>query len=107
MDRDVEFATLDTLGFSKWKVGKVIFVEMAVLGVLSALVGIPLGYLMADLLAEVFAEILFAFPVILLVGAATTTFVMGLAFVLLSSTMPIRYSWKLDTDRTIRERTAG
>jgi len=37
----------------------------------------------------------------------TTTFLLGLVFVLLSSAMPIRYSWKLDTAQTIRERTAG
>ena len=50
---------------------------------------------------------LFYFPVVLAVGAAITIFVVGVAFVEISSIMPIRYSGKLDTDRTIRERTAG
>jgi putative ABC transport system permease protein len=107
MERDVEFATLDTLGFSKWQVGKVVFVEMTVLGLLSALIGIPMAYLMAWLLAGVFEEILFFFPVVLVIGATITTFVFGVVLVLMSSVMPIRYSWKLDTDKTIRERTAG
>jgi putative ABC transport system permease protein len=107
MERDVEFATLDTLGFTKWQVGKVVLVEMTILGLVSALIGIPMAYLMADLLAGVFEEILFFFPVVLVIGATVTTFVFGVVLVLLSSVMPIRYSWKLDTDRTIRERTAG
>jgi putative ABC transport system permease protein len=107
MERDVEFATLDTLGFSRWHVAKVITVEMGMLALISAAIGIPMSYLLAQLLAESFAQVLFEFPVILAVGAMTTTFFLGLVFVLLSSAMPIRYSWKLDTEQTIRERTAG
>ena len=45
-------------------------------------------------------------PTLLAVGAMTTTFLLGLVFVLLSSAMPVRCSWKLDTGQTIRERTA-
>ena len=107
MERDVEFATLDTLGFSRWHVAKVITVEMGVLALVSAAIGIPMSYVLAQMLAESFAEVLFKFPVILAVGAMTTTFFLGVVFVLLSSAMPIRYSWMLDTEQTIRERTAG
>ncbi len=107
MERDVEFATLDTLGFSRWSVAKVITVEMAVLAVISSAIGIPMSYVMGLLLVDSFAEVLFEFPVILAAGAMTTTFFLGVVFVLLSSAMPIRYSWKLDTEQTIRERTAG
>jgi len=107
MERDVEFATLDTLGFSRWQVAKVITVEMGALALISSAIGIPMSYVLAQLLAETFAQVLFEFPVILAVGAMTTTFFLGLVFVLLSSAMPIRYSWKLDTEQTIRERTAG
>jgi putative ABC transport system permease protein len=107
MERDVEFATLDTLGFSKWHTAKVITVEMGVLAVVASLIGLPMSYVLAQLLAETFAEVLFEFPVVLAAGAMTTTFFLGVFFVLLSSIMPIRYSWKLDTEQTIRERTAG
>jgi putative ABC transport system permease protein len=107
MERDVEFATLDTLGFSKMKVAKVILAEMSVLGLFSALVGIPMAYLMAWLMAGVFEDILFYFPVVLVLGATITIFIFGIVLVLFSSAMPIRYSSKLDTDKTIRERTAG
>jgi putative ABC transport system permease protein len=107
MERDVEFATLDTLGFSKWHVAKVITVEMTILALVSSLIGIPMSFILAQLLAESFAQVLFEFPVILATGAMITTFFLGVVFVLLSSIMPIRYSWKLDTEQTIRERTAG
>ena len=107
MERDVEFATLDTLGFSKWQVAKVITVEMGVLALIASVIGLPMAYILAQLLAESFAEVLFEFPVVFAVSAMITTFFLGVFFVLLSSIMPIRYSWKLDTEQTIRERTAG
>ncbi|MCK5414014.1 MAG: hypothetical protein KAJ35_01395, partial [Thermoplasmata archaeon] len=68
---------------------------------------IPMAYVLGVMLAESMAQVLFEFPVILAAGAMTTTFFLGVVFVLLSSAMPIRYSWKLDTEQTIRERTAG
>jgi ABC-type lipoprotein release transport system permease subunit len=107
MERDVEFATLDTLGFSRWHVAKVITIEMGVLALISSAIGIPMSYVLGLLLVDSFAEVLFEFPVILAAGAMTTTFFLGVVFVLMSSMMPIRYSWKLDTEQTIRERTAG
>ncbi len=45
--------------------------------------------------------------IVLVAGAAIMTFVMGVAFVMLSSFMPIRYASGLDTETTLRERTAG
>ncbi|MFW3146904.1 MAG: ABC transporter permease [Thermoplasmatota archaeon] len=107
MERDVEFATMDTLGISRWKVAKSILVEMAVLAVGAAAVGVPMAYLFAWLLAKVMEEVIFFFPIMFAVGATLLTFVAGFAFVLLSSFVPIRYANKLDVERTIRERTAG
>jgi len=107
MERDVEFATMDTLGVSKFKIAKSILVEMLVLGILSALASIPLVYLFAFLFSKVMAEVLFYFPVSFALGATIITFFAGLAFVLLSSVFPIRYARKIDTEKTIRERTTG
>jgi len=107
MERDVEFATMDTLGISKWKIAKSILVEMMVLAVLSAIVSIPLVYLFAAVFSKVMAEVLFYFPVSFALGATIITFFAGLAFVLLSSVFPIRYARKIDTEKTIRERTTG
>jgi putative ABC transport system permease protein len=107
MERDVEFATLDTLGISKRNVGKSIIVEMLILAVLASAIGLPFAYLFAKILAVVLEEVIFYFPVVIALGASITTFVIGIAFVLISSVVPIRYAKKLDTEATIRERTAG
>ena len=80
---------------------------MGTLALVSALIGIPMSYVLARVLANTMAKVLFTFPVVMAAGAMTTTFILGVLFVLLSSAMPIRYSWKLDTEQTIRERTAG
>src|SRR5512136_1936936 len=58
-------------------------------------VGIPMAYALAELLAGVMASVLFYFPVVLVAGAAVTTFTIGLAAVLISSAMPVRYAWGL------------
>ncbi len=107
MERDVEYATLDTLGITKGKVAKSILVEMGVMGLAASAIGIPLSYVLGKLLAVVLKDVIFYFPVVLVMGAAITIFIMGLFFVMLSSYMPIQYARKLDTETTIRERTAA
>jgi len=107
MERDVEYATLDTLGIPRGRVAAGILVEMGALGLMASAVGIPLSFVLAKMLAAVLREVLFYFPVVLVAGAAVMTFVMGVAFVMLSSIMPIRYASGLDTETTLRERTAG
>ncbi|MGA1822725.1 MAG: ABC transporter permease [Thermoplasmatota archaeon] len=107
MERDMEFATMATLGLGKWKVAKSILIEMMILGTFSAAIGIPMAYLFAKILSVLMAKVLFSFPIVFIVGATFTTFIGGLIFVLLSSIFPIRYARKLDVERTIRERTAG
>ena len=107
MERDVEFATLDTLGIKRSKVASSIAIEVGIMGLLASALAIPLSFVLGKALLYVLREVLFYFPVVLAVGAAITIFVVGVAFVEISSIMPIRYSGKLDTDRTIRERTAG
>jgi len=107
MERDVEFATLDTLGISKRLVAKSILIEIAILAVMSSAVGIPFAYIFGKLIAVVLESVVFYFPVIFALGASITIFLMGIIFVLISSIVPIRYSRKLNTETTIRERTAG
>ncbi len=107
MERDVEFATLDTLGVKRINVIKSLMVEMSVLGIVSAAVGVPCAYLFAWIFAILMAEVLFYFPVVFVMYATIATFFAGLAFVMVSSVVPVRYSGKLDTEKTIRERMAG
>jgi ABC-type antimicrobial peptide transport system permease subunit len=107
MERDVEYATMDTLGISKGKIAKSIMIEMGFLGALSAIVGIPFAYLFAEILARVMEDVIFYFPIIFIVSSTFMILILGAMFVELSSFVPIRYARKIDTEKTIRERTAG
>jgi putative ABC transport system permease protein len=107
MERDVEYATMDTLGISKGRIAKSIMIEMAFLGGLSAVVSIPFAYLFAEILARVMEDVIFYFPIIFIVSSTFMILILGAMFVELSSFVPIRYARKIDTEKTIRERTAG
>jgi ABC-type lipoprotein release transport system permease subunit len=107
MERDVEYATLDTLGISKWQTAKSIMIEMGFLGVLSAIISIPFAYLFAEVLARVMEDVIFYFPIIFIVSSTFMILILGYIFVELSSFVPIRYARSIDTEKTIRERTAG
>lgn len=107
MERDVEYATLDTLGISKWKTAKSIMIEMGFLGALSAIVSIPFAYLFAEILARVMEDVIFYFPIVFIVSSTFMILILGMMFVELSSFVPIRYARSIDTEKTIRERTAG
>ncbi len=107
MERDVEYATLDTLGISKWRTAKSIMIEMGFLGALSAIVSIPFAYLFAEVLARVMEDVIFYFPIVFIVSSTFMILILGAMFVELSSFVPIRYARSIDTEKTIRERTAG
>lgn len=63
--------------------------------------------LFAWLLVKVMESVLFYFPIYFIASASITIFAVGFLFVVLSSTVPIRYAMKVDTERVLRERTAG
>ena len=103
----MEYATLDTLGVSKWKTAKAIMIEMGFLGALSAIISIPFAYLFAEVLARVMEDVIFYFPIMFIVSSTFIILLLGMLFVEASSFVPIRYSFSLETEKTIRERTAG
>ena len=107
MERDVEYATLDTLGVSKWQTARSILVEMGILGILSAIASIPFAYLFAEIIARLMKDVVFYFPIVPAIQGTILMMLVGMMFVLLSSFVPINYARKLDTEKTIRERTAG
>lgn len=107
MERDLEFATLETLGIPKGQVIGSMLIEIGILGIISALLGVPFAYLFGKLFAVVMEDILYYFPVFFAFSAMLMTFFFGFLFVLASSIFPIRYTSKLDIERTIRERTAN
>ncbi len=107
MERDIEFATLETLGIPRSKVIGSMLIEISIIGVFSALLGLPFAYLFGRLFAIVMEEILYYFPIVFAFSAMVITFVFGFLFIFASSVFPIRYTKKMDVEKTIRERTAG
>lgn len=107
MERDMEFATLETLGIPRRKVIGSMLIEIGVIGFLSASLGIPFAYLFGKLFAVVMQDILYYFPVYFALTGMVFTFVFGFLFIMGSSIFPIRYTKKLDVETTIKERTAG
>jgi ABC-type antimicrobial peptide transport system permease subunit len=80
---------------------------MGLLGTASAAIGLPFAYIFGQAMALVLEDVIFYFPVVIVLGASITIFLIGLVSVLISSVIPIRYANKLNTEHTIRERTAG
>ncbi|MGA1820795.1 MAG: FtsX-like permease family protein [Thermoplasmatota archaeon] len=107
MERDIEFATLETLGIQRSKVIGSMLIEIAIIGLFSALLGVPFAYLYGRLFAVVMQEILYYFPVVFAFTAMAMTFVFGFLFIFGSSIFPIRYTGKMDVEKTIRERITG
>ncbi len=107
MERDIEFATLETLGIPRRKVIGSMLIEIGIIGFFSALIGLPFAYLFGKLFAIVMEDVLYYFPIVFAFSAMAITFAFGFLFVIGSSIFPIRYTGKLDAEKTIRERTAG
>lgn len=107
MERDIEFATLETLGIPRSKVIGSMLIEIGIIGFISALLAIPFAYLFGRLFAIVMEEILYYFPVFFAFSAMLMTFAFGFLFIFGSSIFPIRYTRKMDVEKTIRERITG
>ena len=107
MERDLEYATLETLGIKREKVIGTLVLEVIIIGLLSSAIGVPMSFILGKLVALVMEEILYTFPILFAMSTILLTFFLGTLFVLGSSIFPIRYTAKLNVERTIRERTAA
>ena len=107
VEREVEFATLETLGISRKGISMAILAEMSLLTLGSVIVGLPSAYLFSEYLAGVYQDLIYYFPIYLNVFPVMVTMLIGALFVMLASIVPIRYSAKVDTERVLRERTVG
>lgn len=107
MERDIEFATLETLGIPRRKVVGSMLIEIGIIGFFSAILGIPFAWLFGKLFAFVMEDILYYFPVVFAISGIVFTFVFGFLFIFASSIFPIRYTKKMDVEKTIRERITG
>ncbi|MEA3558026.1 MAG: FtsX-like permease family protein, partial [Candidatus Thermoplasmatota archaeon] len=107
MERDIEFATLETLGIPRRKVIGSMLIEICIIGFASALLGLPFAYLFGKLFAIVMEDILYYFPIVFAFSAMIITFAFGFLFIFGSSIFPIRYTKKMDVEKIIRERITG
>lgn len=107
MERDIEFATLETLGIPRRKVIGSMLIEIGIIGAASALLGVPFAYLFGRIFAVVMEDVLYYFPVVFAVSAMLMTFALGFLFVFGSSIFPVRYTQKMDVESVIRERITG
>jgi len=106
-EREVEYATLNTLGISMKGVSKAILAEMSILTLGSVVVGLPSAYLLSEYLAGVYQDLIYYFPIYLNLFPIAVTLTIGALFVMLASIVPIRYASRVDSERVLRERAAG
>ena len=103
-ERDLEFATLSSLGTPRSFVLRSLMVEVGLLALLSALAAVPFAFLLAQGFAVLMEESVFYIPIALSVASALTVLVLGWLFIWPSVMWPIRRSKKIDLVRTLRER---
>jgi len=74
-ERQREVATLRVLGYGPWQIGTLLLRESMIVTLAGALLGMPIGYFLSVLVAELYDTELFRFPVI----AMPTTWIWTLA----------------------------
>jgi putative ABC transport system permease protein len=83
-ERQREVATLRALGYGPWEVGSLLFRESILATVLGTLLGMPLGYLLTAVTAELYASDMFRLPLIATPGLWTLTVCCAVLFGLLT-----------------------
>ncbi|GEM_PF-1216668 len=106
-EREMEYATMRSLGISKGGMARPIAMEMGVLALGAVAVGLPAAFVFADLLIRIYQEVVMYFPVAYTMFAIVFTIVLGLFFTMAAAIVPIRHAGKVDVERVIRERTSG
>lgn len=103
-EKEMDFATMATLGVPTRTIIGSITVEVGLLAIASALFAVPSSYLLAQVFAAMLEEAVFYIPVEISWGAVAVTLIMGTLFVWLSMIWPVRQNCRLDLERTLRER---
>ena len=106
-EREMEYATMKSLGINKREMAWPIIVEMAILAVGAVIVGLPAAFVFADFLISIYQEVVMYFPVAYTMFGIVFTIVLGLFFTMAAAIVPIRHADKVDVERIIRERTSG
>ncbi len=103
-DKEMEFATIASLGLPKSVIRRSLMVEIGLLAVISALVAVPLSYVLAMVFASLLESAVFYIPIGFSLVTAVVIFLVGGLFVWLSIVWPLRRNGKLDLVRTLRDR---
>ncbi|NIP84086.1 MAG: FtsX-like permease family protein, partial [Planctomycetales bacterium] len=83
-ERQREVATLEVLGYTPWQIGGLFLRESALVNLSGAVIGLPLGYLLTQLLAWYYDTELFRFPVIWSTEIVTKALLLAMTFTLLA-----------------------
>ena len=106
-EREMEYATMKSLGINKKEMAWPIIVEMSILAVGAVVVGLPAAFVFADFLIGIYQEVVMYFPIAYTMFGIVFTVVLGLFFTMAAAIVPIRHANKVDVEKVIRERTSG
>jgi putative ABC transport system permease protein len=81
-ERQREVATLRVLGYGPWQIGSLLLRESLIVTLLGTALGMPLGYLLAELAAMSYESEMFRFPVICSPGTWIWTLILAVLFAL-------------------------
>ncbi|KXA92381.1 hypothetical protein AKJ66_04270 [candidate division MSBL1 archaeon SCGC-AAA259E22] len=106
-ERQSEYALLETLGYKKRTSYKTIFLEVGVIGILSILIGLPIGYGLALVWRGIFSEFLIYFPIAVNLSTFGIVAFFSIVFFLLSALIPVRVIQKSKLVEILRSRIIG
>ena len=106
-ERDMEYATMKSLGMNRREIAKPILMEMGLLTAGAVAVSIPVAYVFGNYLGDLYGRTSMYFPITLSMEAVIFTVLLGVVFTMAASIVPIRHAWNVDVERMIRERTSG
>jgi putative ABC transport system permease protein len=95
-ERQREAATLRVLGYGPWQVGSLLLREALITSLAGAALGLPLGYLLSIVTAEMYASDMFRIPVIAPPGLWLVTMLLALFFALATHLFVQRAVHKMD-----------
>jgi putative ABC transport system permease protein len=81
-ERQREVATLRTLGYGPWQIGSLLLRESLIVTLIGTVLGMPVGYLLAELAALSYESEMFRFPVVSSAATWIWTLVLAILFTL-------------------------
>lgn len=103
-ERDMEFASLASLGVPKGFVWRSLAVEVGAQASIAALLAAPFAFLLAKQFALLMENAVFLIPIVLSVSAIASVMMMGWLFIWPSVLWPVRWVRRLDVVRILRDR---